>query len=160
MIRTWLNLLSIGLILANCQKTDFNTDFPPPDEGVKIGAIYPSSIGGIDPKFEFLPDNDDKKIFGHRAKYGDYAEIQSIETKDTAILDQFFESKILENYFKGDFKTKASGKFNNNWIGRGTLKDGTRVYAWSNKNWIYLIKAKDEGAFREVIRGFPFISED
>lgn len=145
------------LIGFSCGAESFNTNFDPPGEGVKIGEIYPKLLENIPPKYEFLPINDQENVFGHRAIYGDIAEIQSIQTKGGEYQDNFFREYIVGNFFQESFQTKSSGQYNGTWIARGTKKDGTRLYAWTQKNWVYLIQAKDSTIFQQAITEFPYI---
>lgn len=149
-------VLSISL-LGYCGSESFNTNFPPPGTGIKIGEIYPKQVRGIEPEFSYLKFSDVRSTFGHKAVYGDIAEIQSIQTAPNGSLDSIFKENIIDSYFSEDFQTKASGNYDGAWVARGTKSDGKRFYAWSHENWIYFIQAKDDEIFEEIVREFPYI---
>lgn len=145
------------ILLGHCGSESFNTNFPPPGTGIKIGEIYPKQVRGIEPEFSYLKFSDVKSTFGHKAVYGDIAEIQSIQTAPNSNLDSIFKEKIIDRYFSDNFQTKASGNYDGSWVARGTKSDGKRFYAWSHENWIYFIQANDTEIFKEIVREFPYI---
>ncbi len=155
---TYLKTISLFcciVFLFSCGGSSYNTDYLPPNTDADVKDIFPKTIVGLENEVAKM-DISDTDYRGVRATYGEgEIKIEIVRNlKDgstTNYIENFLYSKI------DAFPNNSRVSVNGNWTGKGS-DDKTKLFAWVNEDWIFLIESK-KSLFDEVIVNFDYISE-
>lgn len=148
-----LALLAI-LALAACS-SGYRVDFPPPSGRETYAEVLPGSIGGA--ALAVTPMQvDSERYRGARAEYGDAASIEILQTRSDGDIDAYVDAAVKQRLQR--YKTRMSGKFNGVWELRAHGAEG-RLYAWQNQRWLFVIEARSDELFDEVVDKFAYIAK-
>lgn len=128
------------------------TDLPPPTGKETYGQVMPASIGG-EPAV-IRPLQIGESLHGARAEYGTGATIEIIQATALADLDGFVDRELKPRL--DAYESRVSGKFDGVWSVRGQGRTG-RLYGWQNRQWLFVIEARTQALFDEVVDRFAFI---
>ena len=142
-----------GMALSPASKEDvLDTRVPPPSGHETYRELLPERIGGEAAVIRALPFA--HGVLGASASYGFDASIDIVLATQAADLDAFVKDHVatrLEHY-----EDRASGKVDGAWSLHGHGRDG-RLYGWQNHRWLFVIEARTEAVFDEVVDRFAFI---
>ncbi len=128
------------------------TNLPPPSGRETYRELLPALIGGEPPTIRTLPPG--SGLVGARAVYGMHASIDIVLATRASDLDAFVREHVrarLEAY-----ETRSSGKIDGIWKLRGHGRAG-RLHGWQNRLWLFVIEARDDALFDEVVDRFAFV---
>jgi len=128
------------------------TDFPPPNGRETYAEVMPARIAGFDAQITALPV-DGGRYRGARARYGDLAKVDIVQTDTPGDLDAYVADYIRPRLAAYD--RRVDGKVDGLWRLQGSGEG--RLYAWQNGRWLFLIEARSNAAFDEVVHQFAFI---
>ncbi len=147
-------LLAITLLMSFC--SDYDTNFPPPEPNATFKDVFPLQIA--DKKGTLKKIEVPKKFVGIKVVYGKAdIKITVIQANGNDEADEYFKKKIapIFDLMPSHFRGKLNGK----WYAKGKKSGGFKAFAWVNKNWIFMIEAKNKEFFDKAIDEFIFISE-
>ncbi len=146
--------LLASLALVACSSS-YKVDFPPPSGKETYAEVLPDSIGGAALAVTPL-QVDSARYRGARAEYGDAASIEILQTRNNGDIDAYVDAAVKQRLQR--YKTRISGKFNGVWELRAHDAGG-RLYAWQNQQWLFVIEARSDELFDEVVDKFAYIAE-
>lgn len=146
-----------GIVLFVLQPaTGYDTDLPPPTGRETYIEVIPVRIGGEHAQIQPLAVSG-VRWRGARAVYGDRASIEIVQAKTLHDLDDYVRVHVQPRLL--DYPDRDAGKRGSRWLLTGTESGvgGGRIHAWQNGIWLFVVEARSQGLFDEVVEQFAFI---
>lgn len=142
------------VIFTSCSMT-YDMNFMPPTDDTKPEAVFPEKIRMMEFVLKQRPTGH-KEVEGVTAIYGnDSIRISCYKSVDIYACEQYFRDSI-ETYLK-TFPNVSSGKKNGKMVGT-SYRDSTKVYAWTNQKWLFVIEGRNKKCFNAAVDSFEFVA--
>lgn len=150
-------IIAFIVLLTSCGPS-YKTDYPNPELTATPYEVFPEKINNL--YAVTGPVRTDNSKYGIvKAVYGPNQEIVIIAVM--ALSQELSDEYVKNTVYKiiDEYPTHKRAKIDGIWTGMGTEPNGERIFAWQNKEWVYLLRATNNDLFDAAVHEFKQISE-
>lgn len=140
--------------LAGCGAPGgYDIALPPPSGDEPVARALPLQVGGEVRRIEPVLAADGG-VQGVRARYGTLATIELLRAPEPAARRAWFDDRLGPRLaVLGMHRARLADR---RWQATGA--DGTRLLAWQNQDWLFLVEAASGALFDEAVGQLPWIA--